>query len=77
MHDFRSSDRRQVSVSLIGNHDLVGTGPLQSGGGSRSAAVRDLHVAYVKIIVSKYRAPYRTYEDSLILNTQFLQSLGD
>ena len=54
--DFRGADRGQVSVALIGDHDLVGTGALQASRGGRSAAVRDLHVAHVEIVVGEDRA---------------------
>ena len=77
MHDLGGADRRQVAVSLIGNHDLVGTGALQSGGRGGRAAVRDLHVAHVKIVVGEDRAAHRADEDGLVLQPQFLQRFGD
>ena len=59
VHDFRRADRGQVSIALIGDHDLVRTGPLQAGGRGGSAAVRNLHVAHVEIVVGENRAAHR------------------
>ena len=77
MHDLRRADGRQVAVSLIGDDNLVGTRPFDCRGRSRRAAVRDLHVAHIKIVVGKHRAAHRAHEDRLVLQPQFLQRFGN
>ncbi len=77
MHDFSGANGREIAVSLIGNDDFVGMGSLDSGGRSGRAAVRGLDIAYVEIIVGKYRATHWTHEDRLVLQTEFLQGFGN
>ena len=77
MYDLRRADSRQVAVSLIGDDDFAGAGSFDCRGRSRRAAVRDLHVAYIKIVVGKHRASHRTHEDRLVLQPQFLQRFGN
>ncbi len=43
----------------------------------RRAAMRNLHVAHIKIIVGEYRASDRTDEDCAVLQTQVLQGVGN
>ena len=77
MHDLGGADGRQVAVSLIGNDDLVRAGSFDSRGRSGRAAVRGLHIAYVKIVVGKHRTAHRTHEDRLVLQPEFLQGFGN
>ena len=77
MYDLGGADCRQVAVSLIGNDDLVRAGSLDSRGRSRRAAVRNLHIANIKIVVGKHRAADRTHENRLVLQPQFLQRFRD
>src|SRR5208283_5627298 len=63
--DLRRADGRQIAVALIGNYDFVRAGSFDSGGHSGGAAVRGLHVAYVKIVVGKHRATHGTDKDGL------------
>ena len=77
MHDFGGADGGQIAIALVGNHNLVGTGPFQAGRRGGSAPMRDLHVAHIKVVVGENRAAYRTDQDGLILHPQIFQSFGD
>src|SRR5208337_1781084 len=77
MHDLGGADGCQIAVSLIGNDDLIRARSLYCRGRSWCTAVRNLHIAYVKIVVGKHRAAYRTHEDGLVLQPQVLQRFGN
>src|SRR5205807_6416902 len=72
MNDLSGADRRQVAVALIGNHDLVRAGALQSSSGRGSTPVRHLNVPHIEVVVRKYRAADGTDENGLILEVEFL-----
>ena len=75
--DFGGADGGEIAVSLIGDDDAVGTGALDAGGRGGGAAVRDLHIAHVKIVIGENGAADGTDEDSSILQAEFLQCLGN
>ena len=75
--DFGRADRGQVSIALIGDHNLVGTSALQARRRCRRATVRDLHVAHVEIVVGEDRAADGADQDRPILQAQIFQRLGD
>ena len=75
MDDFGGADRRQVAVSLIGDDDRPGQERLIPVADSGRAAVRDLHVAHVEIVIGEDRAADRTHEDRLVLQPEFLRAL--
>ena len=77
MDDLGRADRGEVAISLIGDHNLVRAGALQSGSGSGSAAMRHLHVAHVKIVVSENGTADRTHQDGLILQAEVFESFGN
>ena len=77
MNDFGGADGGEVAVALIGDDDVVGTGALDAGGAGGSAAVGDLNVAGVEIVVGENGAADGADEDGLILQAEFFDSLGD
>ncbi len=77
MHNFGGADGGEVSVALVSNDDLVGAGALQSGGGCRSAAVCDLHVPDVKVVISEDRATDGTDKNGLVLELEIFDGFGD
>lgn len=74
MHDFCCTDSRQVAIALVRNYDFVGTGPLNARGGRRRAAMGDLNVTDVKVIVGEDGAAHGTDQDGLVLELQILDS---
>ena len=77
MHDFGGADGGEVSVSLVSDDDLAGAGALQSGRGCGSAAVCDLHVPDVKVVISEDRAADGTHENRLVLEFEIFDGFGD
>ena len=39
--------------------------------------MRDLHIAYVKVVVGKYGTAHRAHEDGFILHSEVLDCLGN
>ena len=74
VHDFGGADRREVAVSLIGDHDLVGTGALDGGGAGGRASVGDLHIAHIEIVIGEHRAADRADEDGAVLQAEFFKA---
>ena len=66
VNDLRGTDRRQVTVALIGEYQSVlADGALDTGGNSGCAAVGSLvHIA-VEIVVGKHGAADRGHTDHL------------
>ena len=77
MDDFGSTNGRQVSIALIRDNNFVRTGPLESRGASRGAAVGNLHVANIEVVVCEHRAPDRADENRLVLQAQFVDRFCD
>ena len=59
MNDLRSTDRRKVTVSLIGKNYFIGHNSLQGGSNCRRPSVSGLEDVEVEIIIRKDRASHR------------------
>jgi len=77
MNDFRGADCGEVTVTLVRDYDFAGTGALQARCGSGRPSMCNLHIAYVKIVISKDRAADGTDEHGLVLQSQVFNGLGD
>src|SRR5208283_3158772 len=65
--DFGGADGGEVAVALIGNDDAVGTGALDAGGTGGCAAVRELDVAHVDIVIGEDGTADGADEDGPVL----------
>ena len=75
--DFRHTDGREVTVSLISKDDVVGIGEFDTRSHRGGSAVRGfLHIA-VEILVRKHGAPDGRYTDDLAFEPEFFERLGN
>ena len=77
MDDLGGADGGEVTIALVRDDDLVGAGALDGGRAGGCAAVGELHVAHVEIVVSENRAADRAHENRLVLQTEFLEGFGN
>src|SRR5581483_5286057 len=75
--DFGGTDRGEIAVALIRNHDFARIGTRSGGCGCRRAPMGHLNVAYIKVVVGKYGRADGADEDSLVLQSEFLDGLCD
>jgi hypothetical protein len=59
------ADRREISVPLIGENEVLGPHALYAGGNGSAAAVSRLQRVEIEIIVDKHAAPGRRHTDGL------------
>ncbi len=76
VQDLVSSDRREVSVALVADHEAVGQRALDRRRDRGRAAVRHLDVADVKVVVRKDRAANGIDEHGAILRAELVDGLG-
>ena len=77
MHDFCTSDRCQVTVSLISKYIFFGVQAADGGSYGRCTAVSGFSPVDIDIIVSEYATSYRRNTDGLILDVQLFDHLRD
>ena len=76
MDGFRRADGGQIAVALIGKDDVfLGIGALETGGHSRSAAVRRLDHIAVKVVIGHDRAADGRHADRAALDAQLVDGL--
>ena len=75
MQDFRRANGGQVAVALIGEHNVVRIGALDSRGHGGGAAMGGLHHIAGKVVVGHDRAAHRSYADGLTLDLQLVDYL--
>src|SRR6185369_1120096 len=70
--DLRETDRRQVTVALITDHDRFRVRRFVTDGDRRSAAVRGLRVADVEVVIEKDAATDRRDGDRAVLDAELV-----
>ena len=77
MNRLAGTDSREVTITLIGEHEVLGPQALYSGCQCGSTAVGSLFPVNVDIVVGKYGAANGRNADGLLSNTHFLDDLGN
>ena len=77
MDCFSHTDGRQVTVTLVGEDDVVGVGTLQTGRNGRCAAVSRFHHIAGEIVISHNGTAYRGNAYGLSLDAELVDSLGN
>ena len=75
--DFGSADGGEVTVALVGDDDLVGTGALDPGCAGGGAAMGELHIANIEIVVGEDGAADRADEDGFVLQAEVGEGFRD
>ena len=76
MDDHRGSDRGEVAIPLVGEHDGVRPGPLDARGGGRRTAVCGLADIDLQESVGENRAAHRSEEHAFISQVHLLQQFA-
>ena len=77
MNGFCGTDRRKVTVALIGKDKLVRIGTLCTGSHCRSSAVGSFDHIAAEIVIGHYRTAYRNNADGVALDAHFVNDFAD
>ena len=77
LHRLVEADGRQIAVALVGHHHGLVFRARDARAHGRGAAVRDLHVARVEIVVGEHRAAHGADHDRPVLQLHVRERLAD
>ena len=77
MHRLARTNRGQVTVTLVGKDQFVGTQTLHRRSYGCGTAVRRLGPVDIDIIIGEHRAADRRHPDRIVFEIQFFEHFGD
>jgi len=77
MNNLCGSNRRQIAIALVRDHDAFRASAFQSRRRRRSASVGHLHVAHVEVVIGEDGASHRADENGAVLHAQIFECFGD